>query len=111
MARQQGDRQSRSFGGSTAVAAEMVAIDNGCAGEIPTRSTYRLLLMRGLEPGEAANLTAYLCGIDVAGATWSIAEVNRILFLRNLARSGRWGGAGDRAGDGLAPMQAWPAAA
>ena len=27
-----------------------------------TRSTYRLLVMRGLAPGEAANLTAYLSG-------------------------------------------------
>jgi len=75
-------------------------------GEIRTRATHRLLLMRGLGPVEAANLTAYLCGIGVAGTTWSIGEINRLLFLRNLARSGRWSAGGD-----TTPQEDWPAAA
>jgi len=56
-----------------------------------TRATYRLLLLRGLEAHEAANLTAYLCGLPVSEARWTLGEVNRLLFLRDLGRSGRWG--------------------
>jgi hypothetical protein len=56
-----------------------------------TRSTYRLLVMRGLAPIEAANLTAYLSGIHVTGQGWKLSEVNQLLFLRELQRSGRFG--------------------
>ena len=56
-----------------------------------TRATYRHLLMRGLEPGEASNLTAFLCGIHVGDQHWQLTEVNRLLFLRELARAGSWG--------------------
>ena len=56
-----------------------------------TRATYRLLLLRGLGADEAANLTAYLCGLPVGEAHWSLGKINRLLFLRELARSGRWG--------------------
>ena len=59
--------------------------------ERPTRSTYRLLLLRGLAPDEAANLTAFMAGIPVGEATWTLAQVNRLLFLRALQRSGRFG--------------------
>ncbi len=56
-----------------------------------TRATYRLLLLRGLAPDEAANLTAYLCGLPVIDARWTLSEINRLLFLRDLARNGHWG--------------------
>jgi len=56
-----------------------------------TRATYRLLLLRGLAPDEAANLTAYLCGLPVGEAHWTLGEINRLLFLRELGRSGQWG--------------------
>lgn len=56
-----------------------------------TRATYRHLLMRGLAPDEASNLTAFLCGIHVGDQHWQLAEVNRLLFLRELARTGSWG--------------------
>ena len=56
-----------------------------------TRATYRMLIFRGLAPTEAANLTAFLCGIPVGDAHWSITEVNRLLFLRELNRTGRFG--------------------
>jgi hypothetical protein len=66
-----------------------------------TGATYRALLVRGFAPGEAANLTAYLAGIDVgAGRPWRIAEVDRLLFLRDLCRTGRLG-----LDDGLATTQ------
>ena len=38
--------------------------------------------MRGLAPDEAANLTAYVSGIPVTEASWTLAQVNRLLFLR-----------------------------
>jgi hypothetical protein len=56
-----------------------------------TRATYRNLLMRGLAPEEAANLTAYLCGIQVGSQPWKLNEVNRLLFLRELQAAGRFG--------------------
>lgn len=63
-----------------------------------TRSTYRRLLVRGLAPDEAANLTAFLCGIPIAEVHWSLRQVNHLLFLREMARTGRFGPA-----DGEAP--------
>ena len=56
-----------------------------------TRSTYRLLLTKGLTPDEAANLTAFLCGIPIAEVHWSLRQVNQLLFLREMARTGRFG--------------------
>lgn len=63
-----------------------------------TRSTFKTLLLRGLAPDEAANLTAFLCGIPIAEVHWSLRQVNQLLFLRELARTGRFG-----AGDGGLP--------
>ena len=56
-----------------------------------TRTTYRNLLQRGLAPDEASNLTAFLCGIPVGDQHWKIGEVNRLLFLRALQDTGRFG--------------------
>jgi hypothetical protein len=56
-----------------------------------TRATYRNLLMRGLAPEEAANLTAFLCGIHVETQPGKLDEVNRLLFLRELQAGGQFG--------------------
>jgi hypothetical protein len=55
-----------------------------------TRTIYRALLLRGLRPSEAANLTAFVCGIHVGDHQWRVDEVNRLLFLRELRASGRF---------------------
>jgi hypothetical protein len=47
--------------------------------------------MQGLAPTEAANLTAFLCGIPIAEVHWSLRQVNQLLFLREMARTGRFG--------------------
>jgi hypothetical protein len=47
--------------------------------------------MRGLAPEEAANLTAFLCGIHVGSQPWRLDEINRVLFLRELQDAGRFG--------------------
>jgi hypothetical protein len=56
-----------------------------------TRATYRLLLLKGLAPDEAANLTAFMCGIQVGSQRWRLNEINRLLFLRELSHAGRFG--------------------
>jgi len=53
--------------------------------------------VRGFTTGEAANITAYLSGIEVgSGRPWRLADIDRLLFLRELCRTGRLG-----ADDGL----------
>ena len=61
------------------------------ANDVSTRSTYRLLLMRGLAPDEAANLTAFLSGLHVGDQHWNLKELNQLLFLRDMQRTGRFG--------------------
>ncbi len=46
------------------------------------KATYRALLARGLEAGEAANLTAFLHGLSSAGVRWSLAEIDSIIQRR-----------------------------
>jgi hypothetical protein len=63
--------------------------------ELPTRATYRSLLIRGLAPDEAANLTAYLAGIGVGGSHWTLRQINQLLFLRQMNRTGHFAESGD----------------
>ena len=60
---------------------------------LATRSTYRHLLMKGMAPEEAANLTAYLAGIPVGEAHWTLKQINQLLFLRQMCQTGRFGDA------------------
>ena len=64
--------------------------------ELPTRATYRNLIIRGLAPDEAANLTAWLAGIEVGEAHWTLRQVNQLLFLRQMNRSGHFAETPDR---------------
>lgn len=54
--------------------------------EASLKATYRALLARGLEAGEAANLTAFLHGLPSAGFHWTLPEVEAIVRHR-LARA------------------------
>jgi hypothetical protein len=56
---------------------------------VATLPTHRALVRKGLTAAEAANLTAYLCGIPLREVQWSLSQVNRLLFLRELHRTGR----------------------
>ena len=58
--------------------------------KLPTRATYRNLLLRGLAPEEAANLTAYLAGIQVGESHWTLRQINQLLFLRQMNRTGHF---------------------
>lgn len=46
------------------------------------RATYRTLRLKGLEPGEAANVTAFLHGLPSAGIRWTVGEVEAIVQRR-----------------------------
>ena len=46
------------------------------------KATYRALLARGLETGEAANLTAFLHGLPSAGFKWTLPEIEAIIHRR-----------------------------
>jgi hypothetical protein len=46
------------------------------------KATYRALLARGLETGEAANLTAFLHGLQSDGFHWTLAEIEAVLQRR-----------------------------
>ena len=50
--------------------------------EASLRATYRALLARGLEAGEAANLTAFLHGLPSVGFHWTLPEVEAIVRRR-----------------------------
>jgi hypothetical protein len=56
-----------------------------------TIPTHQALVRKGLTVAEAANLTAFLCGIPLREVQWSLAQVNRLLFIRELHRAGRIG--------------------
>ena len=58
--------------------------------DLATRPTYRTLMMRGLAPDEAANLTAYLAGIAVGDTHWTLRQINQLLFLRQMNRTGHF---------------------
>ena len=105
MARQarRGRRPARPFGGGSSSVALRRGVASGSRAisttPVPgrlstapqTRATYRLLLLKGLAPDEAANLTAWLSGIHVGSQRWRLVEVNRLLFLRQLNHGGRFG--------------------
>ena len=55
-----------------------------------TRAVYRLLLMKGMSPAEAANLTAFVCGLSTTDVRWSLRQVNQLLFLRAMRQAGRF---------------------
>ena len=62
------------------------------ANQVPaTRPLYRLLMMKGLTPAEAANLTAFLCGLPATRLDWSLRQINQMLFLREMQQTGRFG--------------------
>jgi hypothetical protein len=80
-------------GVSAAASGSVTAISTAPASpastaELPTRSTYRNLLIRGLAPDEAANLTAYLAGIPIGESSWTLRQINQLLFLRQMHRTG-----------------------
>ncbi|MEA2609448.1 MAG: hypothetical protein QOJ75_1691 [Chloroflexota bacterium] len=53
-------------------------------------ATFRLLQNKGLTPGEAASLTAFMCGLPTSDLRWSLRQINQMLFLQRLYKLGRF---------------------
>jgi hypothetical protein len=54
------------------------------------RATFRDLQLKGLTPGEAASLTAFICGLPTNDLRWSLRQINHMLFLQRLYQLGRF---------------------
>jgi hypothetical protein len=115
----QGQRGSRHHGRSSRPASPVVRAEAASAGEpgteaitsmtsasktpvtpsaaltpAPTpspRTVSRLLQMKGMTPDEAANLTAFLYGLPTADLRWKLPELNQLLFLRDMRKTGHFG--------------------
>lgn len=60
-------------------------------------TTFRNLQQHGLTAGEAASLTAFMCGLPAADLRWSLTQINHMLFLQRLYQLGHFGiGEGER---------------
>ena len=46
--------------------------------------------MRGLAPDEAANLTAFMAGFAIGETRWTLRQINQLLFLREMNRTGQF---------------------
>src|SRR5215207_7011585 len=76
-----------SAGGSgSAIATSTGRASQAWTAELRTQSIYRNLLMRGLAPDEAANITAFLAGIPIGDVRWTLRQINELLFLRQMNR-------------------------
>ena len=53
-------------------------------------AAYRQLVMRGLAPDEAANITAMMRGIPIGATPWTVREINHLLFLRAMRDASRF---------------------
>ncbi len=53
------------------------------------RSSFRLLMMRGLTPLEAGNVVAYMTGLHATESGWTVKQIERMLLLRSLVACGR----------------------
>ncbi len=53
------------------------------------RSTYHRLRMGGLTPAEAGNLTAHVAGLRVCGRSWTLRQIEHLVFLRSIVDAGR----------------------
>jgi hypothetical protein len=49
------------------------------------------LQLEGLTQGEAASLTAFMCGLPTSDLRWSLRQINEMLVLQRLYQLGRFG--------------------
>jgi hypothetical protein len=65
--------------------------DGQTALQLAPTSTYEIyiqLVEQGMTGGEATNLTAFALGIRPTSQSWTVEEINRLLFLREVDRRG-----------------------
>jgi hypothetical protein len=56
-----------------------------------TQVAYRELIERGFTEEDASGLIGYAVGLSPCESRWSIGQVNRLLFLRDLYSNTGWG--------------------
>jgi hypothetical protein len=61
------------------------------ARQFQTQVAYRQLITNGISGQEAAGLISYVVGLAPCESHWSLVQVNRLLFLRNLYLNSEWG--------------------
>jgi hypothetical protein len=60
---------------------------------LKTQVAYRQLVSSGLTGAEAAGLIGYVSGLPTNLSPWTMAQINRLLFLRAIYHDGAWGSA------------------
>jgi hypothetical protein len=58
---------------------------------LQTQAAYRLLVTSGVSSLDAAGLIGYVLGLPACDSRWSLAQINRLLFLRSLYTESKWG--------------------
>lgn len=58
---------------------------------LQTQAAYRFLITSGFIGADAAGLIGYVVGLPRCESRWSLAQVNRMLFLRSLYTETKWG--------------------
>ncbi len=53
------------------------------------RSSYRFLMIKGLDPVAAGNIVAWTAGLHAAAGGWKVKEIERLVALRSLVECGR----------------------
>ncbi len=61
--------------------------------ELRTQATYRLLVGSGMPGVDAAAVIGYAVGLGACQSRWTLKEINRLLFLRDLYANSAWGDA------------------
>jgi hypothetical protein len=59
--------------------------------QFQTQAAYRRLITSGISSPEAAGLISYVVGLAPCESHWSLLQVNRLLFLRDLYGNTDWG--------------------
>jgi hypothetical protein len=55
------------------------------------QEAHRLLVAGGFDDADAAALIGYVVGLPECDSRWSLGQINRLLFLRDLYSNKEWG--------------------
>jgi hypothetical protein len=59
--------------------------------QLQTQDAYQLLVASGYSGQDAAALIGFVVGLPPCDSRWSLAQINRLLFLRALYSDSDWG--------------------
>lgn len=60
---------------------------------LATRTAFARLVDEGLAEADAAGLIGFAVGLAPGDSRWSLGQVNKLLFLRDMYSNTRWGSA------------------